>query len=404
MNKASRTPVQQDRVSPVMDVVNVPLEIAIVADMPALSWSLIPALCNLSLCGAMWHCFWPSSHRGIAVDIGIAVDNTVPLHIPAFARFVAAHAKAIRCHALRSNLRFNDAEIDYINAIASLERALRKEAGGFDVTLLITAIPFANNYFYEGSGGLYVVSVSDWHLLTTLPISNGIAYMLCQIITKHHMGIGTNHDDRTGCINDFWWDKTGIDVGMRAAFICDQCKKKSANNPNLSSQEFSDVIAILNAISSASRRGADVLLEPVGMASGPMTNSTPLTFLCHNNQDKSLIRHLNETLKNGGIRTWFDEEQIQPGEIWQDKLEASISSIGSCLIIVGDSGLGPWQDMERRAFINEFANRGCRIIPVLLGNPNRPPELPLFLRQFMWADLRNNDAREVAKLIAALRN
>ena len=191
---------------------------------------------------------------------------------------------------------------------------------------------------------------------------------------------------------------------MRAAFICDQCKRKSAGNPRLSSPEFRDVTAILNAISSASRRGIDVLLEPVVAGSSRRANLTPLTFLCHNSQDKQSVRHLNEALKNGAIGTWFDEEQIQPGEIWQDKLEASISSIGSCLVIVGDSGLGPWQDMERRAFINEFANRACKIIPVLLGSPNRPPELPLFLRQFMWADLRNNDAREVARLIAALRN
>jgi hypothetical protein len=338
------------------------------------------------------------------MKIGIAVDNTVPLHIPVFSQFVAAHAKSIKCHALQANFRLHNAEIEYANTIAGIDDTLLNEAKRFDVTLLITAIPFSNNFFYEGSGGVYLVSVSDWHLLTTLPISNGIAYIMCQIITKYHMRIGENHEDKTGCISDFWWDKTGIDVCMRAAFICDECKKKSAHNTNLSSQEFSDVMAILNAISTASRRGVDVLLEPIAVANTSTAKETLLTFLCHNSQDKPVVRHLNEALKSAGIKTWLDEEQIQPGEIWQDKLEAAISSIRSCLVIVGNSGLGPWQDVERRAFINEFANRACKIIPVLVGNPNRPPELPLFLRQFMWTDLRNNDAREIARLIAGLRN
>ena len=112
----------------------------------------------------------------------------------------------------------------------------------------------------------------------------------------------------------------------------------------------------------------------------------------------------NETLKNGGIRTWLDEDQIQPGEIWQDTLEAIIPNIAACLVVVGDSGFGPWQDQERRAFIIEFANRGCKLIPVLTGNPTRMPELPLFLRQFMWSDLRHDDGRQVAKIINALRS
>jgi hypothetical protein len=74
------------------------------------------------------------------------------------------------------------------------------------------------------------------------------------------------------------------------------------------------------------------------------------------------------------------------------------------LVVVGDSGLGPWQDIEQRAFINEFAKRGCKVIPVLIGNPARPPELPLFLKQFMWLDLRGDDGRQLAKLLSAVRS
>jgi hypothetical protein len=90
--------------------------------------------------------------------------------------------------------------------------------------------------------------------------------------------------------------------------------------------------------------------------------------------------------------------------VWQVKLEEAISTIGACLVIVGDSGFGPWQDMERRSFNGEFANRGCKLIPVLIGSSDKTPELPLFMKQFMWVDLRKDDGRQLAKLIGALRS
>ena len=66
-----------------------------------------------------------------------------------------------------------------------------------------------------------------------------------------------------------------------------------------------------------------------------------MSSLCHKSGDKPTVRNLNTILKNADIKTWFDEEQIRPGDVWQDKLEAEILRISACLIIVGDSGIGP---------------------------------------------------------------
>jgi hypothetical protein len=337
--------------------------------------------------------------NGFEMKIGMAVDNTLGLHIPSFIDFVKRHSPIIECQALTSRFYLTSTEIEYRKAVKELNSEIKKEMVRHDLSLLITAIPFSNNYFYSGAGGIYIISLSSWNDLTTLPMSNGVAYMLCEILVDR-MKIGIEHSENTGCVNDFLWDKKGIDVGMRAAYICDECRSKSRENPYIASPEFKGVVAMLDAISTASRRGADILLEPV-MA--PVQAATLATFMCHNSADKQLVRQLNDTLKNAKIKTWFDEDEIQPADVWQDVLEKAIVSIGSCLVIVGDSGFGPWQDMERRAFINEFANRGCKIIPVLIGSAAKVPELPLFLRQFMWVDLRANDNRQLARLIAALK-
>jgi len=337
--------------------------------------------------------------------IGLAVDNTIPIHLPAVVEFIRRNCKTLRCDVIDINFRLRNDSVIYEQEIAALSKNDLEKCAKFDFPILVTALPFANNYFYEGDR-IFILSFSEWHTLTPLPMTNGLIFMICQIVVKYFLNIGENHDESTGCINDFMWDKSIIDAAMRAAFVCSRCKNKSEKNERLTSAEFSDVESLLGVISNASRRGVDILAEQA-VDSNPILKDgrreATSVFLCHNSHDKASVRELNELLKGAGIRTWLDEEKISPGQIWQDVLESEISTIAACLIVVGDSGTGPWQDMERRAFINEFATRGCKIIPVLIGRPSSTPALPLFLRQFMWADLRSNDARQVARLIGSLK-
>src|SRR5262249_43935090 len=157
----------------------------------------------------------------------------------------------------------------------------------------------------------------DWQMLTRLPIANGLAYLICQYIVRR-MQIGYKHDDNTGCLNDYLWDKTGIDVCIRAAFLCERCKERSEDNAHLGSKEFADISSILNAISAASRSGVDILRETT-------SESRPkAVFLCHNSADKLAVRRLNAILKTAGINTWFDEDKIEPGHVWQETLQAAI--------------------------------------------------------------------------------
>jgi hypothetical protein len=99
------------------------------------------------------------------------------------------------------------------------------------------------------------------------------------------------------------------------------------------------------------------------------------------------------------MKPWFDEEHLAPGTAWQDELQTTIPKIRTVAVIVGPNGKGPWQDMELRAFLSEFANRGCRVIPVILADAPSVPELPLFLQQFTWVDFRGNDPSPLDRLL-----
>jgi TIR domain len=68
-------------------------------------------------------------------------------------------------------------------------------------------------------------------------------------------------------------------------------------------------------------------------------------------------------------------------------------------VFVGENNLGPWTNMELDAFIREFIQRDCPVIPVVLPSVTSTPDLPLFLRGMHWVDFRNKDPNPLDQLI-----
>jgi WD40 repeat protein len=121
-------------------------------------------------------------------------------------------------------------------------------------------------------------------------------------------------------------------------------------------------------------------------------------FLCHNVADKPAVRWTAEQLREHGVLPWLDEAELRPGRPWQDELERQIGSIRAAAVFVGPNGIGPWQNQEMTAFLREFAERGCPVIPVLLPGATAP-ELPIFLRGMTWVDLASQDRAAIERLI-----
>ncbi|MBW4423838.1 MAG: GUN4 domain-containing protein [Nostoc desertorum CM1-VF14] len=121
-------------------------------------------------------------------------------------------------------------------------------------------------------------------------------------------------------------------------------------------------------------------------------------FLCHNSKDKPEVIEIAHELKRQGIKPWLDKWELRPGLAWQVLLEEQIENIKSAAVFVGSSGLGPWQSQEMRAFLNEFVERKCPVIPVLLGNTPQQPQLPIFLKGHTWVDFRT-DSEAMEQLI-----
>jgi len=122
-------------------------------------------------------------------------------------------------------------------------------------------------------------------------------------------------------------------------------------------------------------------------------------FICHNSEDKSQVREITTQLKDLGLIPWFDEWVLPPGQRWQPKLYGQIEIIRSAAVFIGNSGLGPWQEMELDAFLQEFVKRTCPVIPVILKTAPEIPRLPLALTSFTYVDFRLEEPDPLQRLI-----
>jgi hypothetical protein len=122
-------------------------------------------------------------------------------------------------------------------------------------------------------------------------------------------------------------------------------------------------------------------------------------FLCHNSEDKPAVREISKKLAEKNIKPWLDEEQIRPGTSWQPALGEQIKNINSAAVFVGNSGIGPWQDEEIQALLSQFMKRKRPIIPTVLRNATKTPELPWTLENRQWADFRVPEPDPLKQLV-----
>ncbi|HEV7893936.1 MAG TPA: toll/interleukin-1 receptor domain-containing protein [Pyrinomonadaceae bacterium] len=292
-----------------------------------------------------------------------------------------------------------------------LPPAFSAEAERADLSLCFTCVPYDNNHFYEKDvKSPVVVSLYAWDQLTKLPVENLIVYFVASVL-RFRLPLPPHHRVVTGCINDYLWNKTGIDLGMRSGFICPACKGHlGAQESGPGAAELLGAVErILRDLAAASSNNESILDywgafdAPAAGAPVPPQPERPAdkfdVFLCHNVKDKAEVRLIARELKARGIRTWLDEEQLRPGTAWHLALEEQISAIDSVAVFLGGSGVGPWQSIEIYSFLSEFANRRCPVIPVILPDAETVPELPLFLRQMQCVDFRESPGDAIELLV-----
>ena len=122
-------------------------------------------------------------------------------------------------------------------------------------------------------------------------------------------------------------------------------------------------------------------------------------FLSHNQADKPRVRRLAERLRAAGLRVWFDEWVIQPGDDIYLAIERGLEASRTLVLCLSPAALGSdWVGLERSTVLfRDPANAGRRFIPLLLADC----KLPDTLRRYKYVDYRNELEVECNKLLRA---
>jgi hypothetical protein len=100
-------------------------------------------------------------------------------------------------------------------------------------------------------------------------------------------------------------------------------------------------------------------------------------FLSYNQADKPRVRRLAERLRDAGLRVWFDEWVIQPGDDIHLAIERGLEAARTLVLCLSPAALGSdWVGLERSTVLfRDLANAGRRFIPLLLADCKLPGTL-----------------------------
>jgi hypothetical protein len=328
----------------------------------------------------------------------LATDGVADVRADAISRALNQVCKNIRFAAHTLPLNLGQGPISNPTTYQRIAHVTRPLLNDHALVLIVTELPYDNNYFFDSDDNIIIASAWGWESLTNLPRSNGLVGFIINVLAQD-LDNSFQHDVNTGCVYDFLWDKRGVDAHLRSGLICRDClarlraraeEKPTSRLNNFDctlAQGLEDLTTLLDEVAIASKREVDVLARWQTKAGVAQDFDV---FLCHNSDDKPSVRRLYQALKERKVVPWFDEEHLRPGRPWQAELEATIPRIRSAAVIVGPNGNGPWQDVELAAFLREFVDRACPVIPVLMKDAGATPPLPIFLRAFTWVDFRKN--------------
>ena len=111
-------------------------------------------------------------------------------------------------------------------------------------------------------------------------------------------------------------------------------------------------------------------------------------FISYSSKDKEFAVRLATDLRLMGLKVWIDKWEMRVGDSLNKKIAEGISNSGwFCVVLSPNSVTSPWVQKELNAGLErELEKRDVFILPILL----KDCEIPLFLRDKVYADFRNS--------------
>jgi hypothetical protein len=126
-------------------------------------------------------------------------------------------------------------------------------------------------------------------------------------------------------------------------------------------------------------------------------------FLSHSAKDKSVVRPLAERLRKDGLRVWFDEWVLKPGDPIQKKIDDGLEESRVLVLCMSANAFGSdWAQLEAGTFrFRDPLNKERRFIPLRLDDAPIKGSLAQFL-YINWLPVDRE--QEYARLLESCRH
>jgi hypothetical protein len=126
-------------------------------------------------------------------------------------------------------------------------------------------------------------------------------------------------------------------------------------------------------------------------------------FLSHSAEDALVVDHVAQRLRRDGLRVWFDQWEIRPGDSIPAKIDEGLEASRVLVFFMSVNAFGSeWTQLETRTFqFRDPQNVQRRLIPLRLDQEPIKGSLAQ-LRYINWGP--NDRDREYPSLLEACRN
>jgi hypothetical protein len=127
---------------------------------------------------------------------------------------------------------------------------------------------------------------------------------------------------------------------------------------------------------------------------------TKSIFLSHSHLDKSFALKIFQDLQAQGIRVWFDEAELRPGDSLIGRIEAALETMDFLGVLLSRNSVeSEWVLREVRiALTQEINGRIVKVIPLLVEDCR----IPGFLLDKLFVDFRDTSSLAYRKSLDLL--
>jgi len=126
----------------------------------------------------------------------------------------------------------------------------------------------------------------------------------------------------------------------------------------------------------------------------------PYAFISYSRQDRQFVEQLTAKLREAGVPTWTDVDNISAGQDWAHEIDRGLLEATALIYVASkNSAQSRWMDAELTAFLM----KAKRVIPIIIDDLG-PANLPPPLQRFQWVDFRGPFEPALRSLVDGIRD